>query len=149
VFATVGFLWWETKVKSPVLDVGLFRTNTVFAFSNLAAFINYSATFAVTFILSLYLQSVKGMSAQEAGIILVAMPAVQAIFSPVAGRLSDKIEPRMLASMGMGFTTIGLGLLIFLTKDTSLVFILTSLVILGFGFAFFFFSKYKCSNEFR
>lgn len=137
VFATAGFLWWETKVESPVLDVRLFRNNTVFAFSNLAAFINYSATFAVTFILSLYLQSVRGLSAQEAGIVLVLMPAIQAIFSPVAGRLSDKIEPRVLASTGMGFTTIGLGLLILLTQDTALGFILASLAILGFGFALF------------
>ena len=137
VLATAGFLWWETKVKSPVLDVRLFRANTVFAFSNLAAFINYSATFAVTFILSLYLQYVKGLSAQEAGMVLVSMPAIQAVFSPVAGRLSDKIEPRVLASAGMGFTTIGLGLLTFLAQDTALGFILASLVILGFGFALF------------
>jgi MFS family permease len=137
VFATAGFLWWETRVKSPILDVRLFRTNTVFAFSNLAAFINYSATFAVTFILSLYLQYIKGLSAQEAGLVLVSMPAIQAMFSPITGRLSDRIEPRILASIGMGLTTIGLGFFIFLAQDTTLGFILTSLVILGFGFAFF------------
>jgi EmrB/QacA subfamily drug resistance transporter len=137
VFATAGFLWWETRMKSPVLDVGLFKTNAVFAFSNLAAFINYSATFAVTFIMSLYLQYVKGFSAQTAGMVLVSMPAIQAIFSPLAGRLSDRIEPRILASVGMGLTTTGLGLFIFLTQDTALGFILCSLAILGFGFAFF------------
>lgn len=131
------FIWWETKIVSPVLHTGLFRNNTVFAFSNLAALINYSATFAVAFLLSLYLQYIKGFGPQNAGLILVSMPAVQALFSPLAGRLSDRIEPRIIASVGMGLTTIGLGLLTFLEQDTAIEFIVVSLIILGFGFALF------------
>ena len=131
------FIWWETKIASPVLHIGLFRNNTVFAFSNLAALINYSATFAVAFLLSLYLQYIKGLGPQNAGLILVSMPAVQALFSPLAGRLSDRIEPRIIASVGMGLTTIGLGLLTFLEQDTAIEFIVVSLIILGFGFALF------------
>ncbi|MCJ7828870.1 MAG: MFS transporter, partial [Dehalococcoidia bacterium] len=92
----VAFIRWETKVKNPVLDISMFRNNTVFALSNVAALINYSATFAVGFLLSLYLQYVKGLSPQNAGLVLVAAPVVQAIFSPFAGRLSDKIEPRIV-----------------------------------------------------
>ena len=131
------FIWWESKLASPVVHMDLFRKNTVFAFSNLAALINYSATFAVTFLLSLYLQYAKGLSPQNAGFVLVTAPAVQAIFSPVAGRLSDKIEPRILASIGMGLTAIGLIPLIFLDRNTAIEFVLISLIILGFGFALF------------
>jgi EmrB/QacA subfamily drug resistance transporter len=133
----VAFIRWETKVKSPVLDIGLFRNNTVFALSNVAALINYSATFAVGFLLSLYLQYVKGLSPQNAGLVLVAAPVVQAIFSPFAGRLSDRIEPRIVASAGMGLTVIGLIFFIFLGKATSLWFIIAGLMILGLGFALF------------
>jgi EmrB/QacA subfamily drug resistance transporter len=133
----VAFIRWETKVKSPVLDIGLFKNNTVFALSNVAALINYSATFAVGFLLSLYLQYVKGLSPQNAGLVLVAAPVVQAIFSPFAGRLSDKIEPRIVASAGMGLTVIGLIFFIFLGKATSLWFIIAGLMILGLGFALF------------
>jgi len=132
-----AFLRWEIRMKSPVLDIHLFRNNKVFAFSNLAALINYSATFGVGFLLSLYLQYLKGYSPLHAGSILVAQPATQAIFSPFAGRLSDKIEPRIVASMGMGFTVAGLSLLTFLNERTALGFILTSLLLLGFGFALF------------
>jgi EmrB/QacA subfamily drug resistance transporter len=132
-----AFLKWEIRMKSPVLDIHLFRNNKVFAFSNLAALINYSATFGVGFLLSLYLQYLKGYSPLHAGSILVAQPATQAIFSPFAGRLSDKIEPRIVASMGMGFTVAGLSLLTFLNERTALGFILTSLLLLGFGFALF------------
>ena len=137
VIGAVAFAWWETRVSSPVLHMNLFKQNRVFALSNLAALISYSATFAVAFLLSLYLQYAKGFSPQGAGLVLVATPAMQVIFSPVAGRLSDRISPQILASIGMALTTIGLVLLSFLSLDTSIGFILLSLVILGFGFAFF------------
>ena len=131
------FIRWEMKVKSPVLNIELFKNNPVFTFSNLAALISYSATFAVAFLLSLYLQYTKGLNPQNAGLVLLSMPAMQAIFSPLAGRLSDRIEPRIIASVGMGLTTIGLVLLIFLDQNTAIEFILVSLIILGFGFALF------------
>lgn len=133
----VAFVWRETKATSPLLNMNLFKNNRVFAFSNIAALINYSATFAVTFLLSLYLQYTKGFSPQTAGTVLLAMPAIQAIFSPLAGRLSDRITPQILASSGMGITTVGLILLTFLGQNTAIGFILSSLIILGFGFALF------------
>ncbi len=89
------------------------------------------------FILSLYLQYIKGFSPEGAGLILVFMPVVQAILSPFTGRLSDRIEPRILASAGMAFTTTGLSLFIFLNEKTALVFITGSLMLLGLGFALF------------
>jgi len=133
----LAFVKWEMKVESPVLDMKLFRTNMVFAFSNLAALINYSATFAVTFLLSLYLQYIKGLDPQNAGLILVSQPIVMAIFSPFAGRLSDRIEPRIVASTGMALTVLGLSLFTFLSEKTVLEFIVASLILLGVGFALF------------
>jgi EmrB/QacA subfamily drug resistance transporter len=137
IFGMLSFLYWEMKEKAPVLDINLFSKNRIFAFSNLAALINYSATFAVSFLLSLYLQYIKGFSPQNAGIILVSQPFIMAIFSPFAGRLSDRIEPRIVASMGMSLTTLGLFSLVFLNQSTPLEFIISSLVVLGLGFAFF------------
>ena len=137
ILGILAFIRWEMKVASPVLPMNLFKNNAVFAFSNLAALISYSATFAVAFLLSLYLQYTKGLSPQNAGLILVSMPAMQAILSPLAGRLSDRIEPRIIASIGMGLTTVGLVLLTFLNQNTAIGFILISLIILGFGFALF------------
>lgn len=137
ILGFVAFVWWETKAASPILNMNLFKNNRVFAFSNFAALINYSATFAVAFLLSLYLQYTKGFSPQTAGMVLLSMPAIQAIFSPLAGRLSDRIAPQILASIGMALTTIGLILLTFLGQNTAIGFILVSLIILGFGFAFF------------
>ena len=132
-----AFVKRELGAESPLLDINLFRKNRVFAFSNLALLLNYSAAFAVSFLISLYLQYIKGLSPQSAGLILVAMPAVQASFSPVAGRLSDRIEPRILASVGMGLITVGLSLFISLNENTSLGFIIASLILIGLGFGFF------------
>ena len=131
------FIWWELRQRHPVLDMRLFRDNRTFAFSNVAALINYSATFAVGFLMSLYLQYVKGMSPESAGIVLVAQPVVMAVFSPVAGRLSDVIEPQIIATVGMTISAIGLVLLALLTAGSPLWFIVFSLAFLGFGFALF------------
>ena len=128
---------WESRVKCPVLDVSLFKNNRTYAFSNLAALINYSATFAITFLLSLYLQYIKGLEADQAGLILVAQPLVMTILSPYTGRLSDRIEPRLVATAGMTLTFVGVFAFTFLGQDTSIYFIIASLLILGLGLSLF------------
>ncbi len=137
VLGIAVFIWWETRARPPVLDMSLFRNNKPFALSNLAAFISYSATFAVTFLLSLYLQYVKDLTAQEAGLILVAQPAMQAAVSPLAGRISDRVAPRVIASAGMALTTVGLIMLVLVEQDTVTAFIVVTLVVLGLGFGLF------------
>jgi MFS family permease len=131
------FTWWETRVSQPVLNVDLFRHNRIFALSNLAALISYSATFSVSFLLALYLQYVKGFSAEKAGLVLVFQPALQAILSPWAGRLSDRVESRVVVSVGMGVTAGGLLLLSFLRPTTPVWYIIGTLCLLGLGFALF------------
>lgn len=131
------FIVFELRIQTPVMDINLFRHNTVFAFSNLAALINYAATFAVGFLLSLYLQRIRGLSPQEAGLVLISQPIVQAIFSPMAGRLSDRTEPRTVASLGMALTLIGLVMLISLNAVSSMLYVIVCLMVLGFGFALF------------
>jgi len=137
ILGILFFVFFEMRTLHPIMDINLFRHNAVFAFSNLAALINYAATFAVSFLLSLYLQKVKSLTPQSTGLVLVAQPIVQALFSPLTGRLSDRIEPRLLASWGMAFTLLGLIMLVFLGVNTSVFYVVSCLVILGFGFALF------------
>jgi EmrB/QacA subfamily drug resistance transporter len=133
----LAFVKWETKAESPVLDISLFRNNRIFVFSNLAALINYSATFATTFLLSLYLQYIKKLTPENAGLVLISQPIVQALFSPYAGKLSDRTEPRIIASIGMALIAVGLFLFIFLDEKTTFGFIIAIITLLGFGFALF------------
>ena len=131
------FVLRELRIEYPVLDMTLFTKNRVFAFSNMAALINYSATFAITFYLSLYLQYIKGFSPEHAGMLLVIQPVVQALFSPVAGWLSDKQEPGKIASIGMALTAFGLVFLVLADTSTSLAELVVVLIILGAGLGIF------------
>jgi EmrB/QacA subfamily drug resistance transporter len=131
------FIRWEIKAKSPVLEINLFRKNAGFTFSNLSALISYSATAGVGYFLSIYLQDIKGLGANRAGLVMMSQPIVMTVLSPFAGRLSDRIEPRVVASVGMAVTAAGLFLLVFLNGETSVGLVLTSLIILGIGFGLF------------
>ena len=137
-FAGLGFfIRFESRVPHPVFEIKLFNQNRLFTFSSLAALINYSATNALTFLLSLYLQYIKDLPPQYAGSILIAQPIVMAVFSPLAGRLSDRIEPRLIASTGMMITALGLFFFISVGANTSYLLIILMLALLGFGFALF------------
>ncbi len=125
------------KTRYPVLDVRLFHSNRAFTFSSVAALINYAATSAIAFLLSLYLQYIKGMTPLETGFILIAQPIIQALLSPIAGKLSDKVEASIVASVGMALTSFGLFLLIFLENSTPIYYIVICLLILGLGFSLF------------
>lgn len=131
------FIRYEISLKYPLIKIGLFTRNVPFAFSNLAALINYAATFASTYMMSLYLQTVMGYSPETAGLILLAQPIIMAILSPYAGKLSDRKQPRIVASWGMGLTTIGLFVFIFLSKSTSMGIVIANLMLIGLGFALF------------
>ncbi|MFX0093611.1 MAG: MFS transporter [Candidatus Hodarchaeota archaeon] len=137
LFCFILFLFWENRVKFPVLDIKLFRYNRTFAFSSLVALLHYSATAAISFLLSFYLQYTKDLTAQEAGFILLAQPAMMALFSPLAGWLSDRIEPRVVVSTGMAITSLGLLFLSFIDALTPIVLIFVILLVLGFGYALF------------
>jgi len=132
-----AFYAWETRTPDPVLNIPLLASNRAFAFSNLAALINFSATFAVAFLLSLYLQVVRGFDPGTAGLILITQPIIQAIFATPAGKLSDRVDPQYVASAGMVFITLGLAIFTFLTPETPIPNIIASLVLLGFGYALF------------
>lgn len=137
IISIIGFVIWELRIEQPVLEMKLFFKNRKFAFSNLAALISFSGTFAVVFLLSLYLQYIKGLDPRGAGLVLATQTFVMALMSPIAGRLSDKYESRILASIGMAITTAGLIIFAFLNAETSIYVILLSLVLMGIGSGIF------------
>lgn len=133
----VFFFIWEDRATHPALNLSMFRQSTVFTYSSIAALINYLANAATAFLLSLYLQQIRGLTPQAAGLVLVAQPIVQAVLSPLTGRLSDSVEPRLLASAGMGCAVIGLALLASLGPASPIVYVVGVLMLMGAGFALF------------
>lgn len=137
IITAIVFLLFEKKIKNPVFDVRLILRNRVFAFSGLAALIHYSATSATGFFISLYLQYLKGFDARTAGLIMISQPVAMALLSPLAGRLSDRKNPGVIASIGMGLTGTGLIFLCFIKANTPVYMIILLLTIMGIGFGLF------------
>lgn len=138
--SSAGFWWFvrfEHRTNAPIFDVSQFYVNRVFAYSCLASLIMYTATFANVVLVSLYLQLILGMSASAAGTIMMIQPLTMAVLSPVCGRLSDIIEPRVIATAGVIVTIIGLSLLASLNNDSHLTVVVVAMMTTGAGFSLF------------
>jgi EmrB/QacA subfamily drug resistance transporter len=131
----VGFVLVEDRVRTPLLDLDLFRKNRVFAAANSAVFINYMAIFASATLTAIFLQVVQGRSAQQAGLILLAQPVMMAVLSPFAGRLSDRVGSRAPSSAGMVLIAAGVVQLALLPDSAGRV--LVALGTIGVGMALF------------
>ena len=143
VFLAVGlilvlvFVWRESRVKNPIIEVRLWKNNANYIFLNFAALLSYSSTYAVGYLLSIYLQMVKGYSPDITGIILIISALTQALFSPFAGKLSDKKSPYKISTIGMVICVAALISFSFIGESTSLVQIIIGLVVVGLGVALF------------
>lgn len=131
------FVRVELNTQNPVIDMRLFRSNLSYTFSNLAALLNYGATFAISYLISIYLQVIMGYDSRSAGLILIVSPVIMAVLSPVMGRLSDKYSPYLMSSAGMGLCAAALALFAFLPERSSLFRIMGTLALSGIGFALF------------
>lgn len=136
--AIVFFIIVESKIAdSPLIDLNFFTQNRMFACSNITALLNYQAVYALPFLMSLYLQTVRQMKPQDAGIVLLFQPILMTIISPASGWLSDTIQPRILVSLGMSAISFATALLSRLTEATPLVHVVLLLILLGTGYGLF------------
>ncbi|MCL1889070.1 MAG: MFS transporter, partial [Desulfovibrionaceae bacterium] len=137
LLALIAFVAFEKRTLYPLLDVKLFFANRIFSLSCLAALINYAANSATSFLLSLYLQYVKGLDADVAGLALIAQALVQVGASLAAGRLSDSHAPARLATGGMLLCALGLCGLSLAGEGSSLAYLIVCQIIIGLGFGLF------------
>jgi len=133
----VLFVFVELKVTNPVFEVRLFANNRMFTFSSLTSIVIYSSIGAIGFFSSLYLQYLKDLDATTTGLIMVTQPLATALLSTLSGKLSDRINPGVLASIGMGIVSIGLGLFWFIDAATPIIFPILFLAVIGLGFGMF------------
>jgi MFS family permease len=118
-----------------VLHPSLLKKSVLAA--NTAALLNYSATYALTVLLSTYLQKLRGLPPSDTGLILTTQPILQVLLSPIAGLLADRYDPSILATIGMTTITAGIYNLIFINYETPITYLIYMLIVLGIGFAFF------------
>lgn len=133
----VYFVYYESKVSNPLIKIEMFSKDRNFTLSNIAALLNYGATFAISYLVSLYLQIVMEFDSHKAGLLLICMPVIQAVFSPLMGKLSDKISPSKLATEGMILCVVALLVFARINENTSIWYVVSGLVIAGFGFSLF------------
>ncbi|MDD3985021.1 MAG: MFS transporter [Methanobacterium sp.] len=149
VFLVIGgiiglsiFYLVEKRVTYPLIDLNIFN-NRIFTLGNITAFINYGAFVPIGLILSLYLQYLKGYSPITAGLIVSIQSIVMVLVSPFAGKLSDKIDPGNVSTIGMILTTIGIALMTLINVENANSLGILSLIIFGAGIGLFYSSNTK------
>ena len=143
ICTVIGLVFLALFVKTQIgndeciLNMGLFK-NWQFSGSNLAAFMSYGSSYSISFFLALYLQSIGQLSATEAGFLMITQPVVQCIFSPIWGKVTDKMQNKIiLPTVGMAITAISIATYIFYDLNTSITMVLISMTIGGIGFSMF------------
>lgn len=128
---------YERRKEYPVLDLRLFTQSRTFSAGNLTAFLNYISTFAIVFVFSIYLTVIEGLRPSTSGLILTAEPIMMVIFSPISGRLSDKIGSRGLASLGMLLIAVALFAIYLMLGKVRPEDMVWPLGVVGVGFGLF------------
>lgn len=137
VFFLIAFVVWEGRANCPLVDLKLFAGNRAFAYGSAVQFISYAATFGITFLTSVYLQLVQGMTASQAGLVLLAQPVMQVLFSPLGGNLADRKPPHLVAALGMALATLGLAGAWMLSPESGRLLVIVALALCGAGTAMF------------
>jgi len=137
VILLVVFVKIENNTAQPMLDLRLFKTRVI-AFAYISNFLNGLARGAVTFLLIFYFQGIKGMDPLLAGLLLSPFAISMMIVSPFSGGLSDRYGARVLSSVGLLITAVGLGGLMMITATTPTIELILWMFVMGFGSGMFF-----------
>jgi len=130
------FLYFESNHRTRLVGLDIFK-NRIFAFSTTAMFLVFISLASVTILVPFFLEHIKFFKPQEVGLFLMTIPICGFFISPVAGYLSDKIQPRYVSTFGILVMLSGIYLLRYLDADTSSLQIILVLVLLGIGMALF------------
>jgi predicted MFS family arabinose efflux permease len=137
VFSLALFILHQSRSRRPLIRVQMFRESRVFSMSLTTSLLMYASNFPLIFLMSLYLQFVKGLSPSHAGQVLLLQALSMAIMAPLSGKLADRFEPRMLATLGCVIVACGLLVLSLMNTETSVMYIACSLLLIGVGFGLF------------
>lgn len=132
-----AFIVHQSKDKQPLIRVQMFLESRVFSLSLSTSFLMYGSNFAILFLLSLYLQYIKGYSPSYAGQILLIQALCMALIAPIAGKLSDAFQPRIIATTGCFIVGIGFIVMNQIDASSSATYIGVSLALIGTGFGLF------------
>jgi len=135
----VIFIFRELSIKNPILDLRILK-NRNFGLSNIMFFIFGLTFFGNSFLLPIFLQNSLGYTALQAGLVFFPVGIIQAIISPIAGKMTDKLNPKIPISIGILLTFLSMYLYKDLSLTTEYEGIIIPQIIRGFGLGFMFIS---------
>jgi EmrB/QacA subfamily drug resistance transporter len=137
VISLALFILHQSRSRRPLIRVQMFRESRVFSMSLTTSLLMYASNFPLVFVMSLYLQYVKGLSPLHAGQIILVQALSMAIMAPMSGKLADRFQPRLIATLGCVIVTCGMLVLSLMNTETSITYIAGSLLLIGVGFGLF------------
>ena len=126
LFATSELRW----SRDPLLDLRLFRRRT-FVVATLIGYVTVVAFFGAEFLLPIYLQTLRGRSALDAGLVLLPLALLAGLTLPIAGKIYDRVGPRPLVVAGFALLLYNTWQFAHLGPSTSLSFIVMLTAIRG------------------
>jgi EmrB/QacA subfamily drug resistance transporter len=135
--AIVGFAMWERRFPQPLIPLSLLRRWALSA-SLLAVFLQWIASYAVIFLMIMYLQGPRGLTPFDAALLYVPAYVLASLISPFSGRLADRLGARVIASLGLALQAAGFIVYATLGANTSLAVVVAGAFMAGAGGSFFF-----------
>lgn len=133
----VIFVWWELRTPSPILDVRLF-TRRLFSLGISANFFAFIGSSSVYFLMPFYLQSIRGYTPTQVGLIIVPGAFSMIVLGPLSGRLSDRYGWRRFNVAGLTLSAAGLFLLATLKADSPLGLAMAGMILVSCGNGLFY-----------
>ncbi len=133
----VSFIFLEMRIKHPLLDLSILRSRILTA-SIFAAFFQSLATFAVLFLIIMYLQGPRGLSPWNSSILLIPGYILGGVVAPLSGRLSDRVGARVVATIGLSVQIVGILIYLTFAISTSIYVVILGAVVYGSGNSAFF-----------
>jgi len=130
------FIYFENNPRTRLIGLEIFK-NRVFSFSSAAMFLVFVSLASVTILMPFYLEQVKLLQPQQVGLYLMIVPICTFFISPLAGYLSDKLQPRIISTFGVMIMISGIFMIRFFNIETSLFQVSSVLVLIGVGIGFF------------
>jgi EmrB/QacA subfamily drug resistance transporter len=130
------FIYFEDNPRTRLIGLEIFR-NRIFSFSSAAMFLVFISLASVTILMPFYLERVKLLQPQQVGLYLMIIPLCTFFMSPLSGYLSDKLQPRIISTIGIVMMASGIFLIRFFDIETTLSHVSSVLVLIGAGIGLF------------
>ncbi|GCF93321.1 MFS transporter [Enterococcus florum] len=136
VLAFLLFIRVEKRKSDPLIVFSIFK-NKLFTMSLITAVMIFASNFFVNVVIPFYLQDARGLSASYSGLLMMVLPFMMVIGSPISGYLTDKVGSPILVVTGLSLLSLTQVMYIFMNEQTPIWYYVAATAVMGFGNALF------------